>query len=77
MENKKTKLTISGIAKKSIKNIEIAKTKGKNSVVIEKRSSKPSYKSSSFKASDSKLQTSPSFKRNAFEKKSNLNTNTD
>ena len=37
---KKTKLTISGTAKKSIKNIEIAKTKGKNSVVIEKHSSK-------------------------------------
>ena len=36
MENKKTKLTISGTAKKSIKNIEIAKTQGKNSVVIEK-----------------------------------------
>jgi len=37
---KKTKLTISGIAKKSIKNIEIAKTQGKNSVVIEKQSNK-------------------------------------
>jgi translation initiation factor IF-2 len=36
MESKKTKLTISGTAKKSIKNIEIAKTQGKNSVVIEK-----------------------------------------
>ena len=33
---KKTKLTISGTAKKSIKNIEIAKTQGKNSVIIEK-----------------------------------------
>ena len=40
MENKKTKLTISGIAKKSIKSIELAKTQGKNSVVIEKKSSK-------------------------------------
>ena len=30
MENKKTKLTISGAAKKSIKSIEIAKTQGKN-----------------------------------------------
>ena len=40
MENKKTKLTISGIAEKSIKNIEIAKTQGKNSVVIEKKQSK-------------------------------------
>ena len=36
MENKKTKLTISATAKKSIRNIEIAKTQGKNSVVIEK-----------------------------------------
>ena len=36
MENKKTKLTISGNAKRSIKNIEIAKTKGKNSTIIEK-----------------------------------------
>ena len=40
MENKKTKLTISGIAKKSIKNIELAKTQGKNSVVIEKKTNK-------------------------------------
>ena len=32
---KKTKLTISGIAKKSIENIELAKTQSKNSVVIE------------------------------------------
>ena len=39
MENKKTKLTISGNAKRSIKNIEIAKTKGKNSTVIEKSKS--------------------------------------
>ena len=36
MENKKTKLTISGSPKKSIKNIEIARTQGKNSVLIEK-----------------------------------------
>ncbi|MFL2884541.1 MAG: translation initiation factor IF-2 [Candidatus Pelagibacter sp.] len=37
---KKTKLTISGSAKKSIKNIEIAKTQGKNSVLIEKQTNK-------------------------------------
>ena len=36
MENKKTKLTISGINKKPIKNIEIAKTRNKNTVVIGK-----------------------------------------
>ena len=40
MENKKTKLTISGIAKKSIKNIEITKSQGKKTVVIEKQSKK-------------------------------------
>ena len=40
MDNKKTKLTLSGIAKKSIENIELAKTQSKNSVVIEKKSSK-------------------------------------
>ncbi len=39
MENKKTKLTISGTAKRSIKNIEIAKTQGKNSFVIDKSKS--------------------------------------
>ena len=37
---KKKKLTISGSAKKTIKNIEKAKTQGKNSVVIEKQSNK-------------------------------------
>ena len=43
---KKTKLTISGIAKKSIENIELAKTQSKNSVVIEKKNNKFSGKSS-------------------------------
>ena len=37
MDNKKIKLTLSGIAKKSIDNIELAKTQSKNSVVIEKK----------------------------------------
>jgi translation initiation factor IF-2 len=40
MDNKKTKLTLSGIAKQSIENIELAKTQSKNSVVIEKKPSK-------------------------------------
>jgi len=40
MEKKKTKLTLSGNLKKSISNIEKAKTQGKNSVFIEKRSNK-------------------------------------
>ena len=51
MENKKTKLTISGTAKKSIKSIEIAKTKAKNSVVIEKPKSNFVKKGSSFRPS--------------------------
>ena len=51
---KKTKLKISGIAKKSIQNIEKAKTRGKNSVIIEKQPNKFSNKSGSFKTSFNK-----------------------
>ena len=40
MEKKKTKLTLSGNLKKSISNIEKAKTQGKNSVYIDKKSNK-------------------------------------
>ncbi len=67
MENKKTKLTISGTAKKSIKNIEIIKTQGKNSVVIEKQKNNFVKKGSSFKASNnnSKTKTASSFNRGA------------
>ena len=47
MEKKKLKLTISGSSKKTINNIELAKSKAKNSVVIEKKNtrfgSKPSF----------------------------------
>ena len=55
MENKKTKLTISGVAKKSIKNIELAKTQSKNSVVIEKKPNRFTNKSSLNKFSSSGL----------------------
>ena len=41
---KKTKLTISGNAKKSIENIELAKAKSKNSVIIEKKTEKSFHK---------------------------------
>ena len=37
MEKKKLKLTISGSSKKTINNIELAKSQGKNSVIIEKK----------------------------------------
>ena len=40
MENKKIKLTLSGIAKKSIENIELAKTQSKDSVIIEKKTNR-------------------------------------
>ena len=40
MEKKKTKLTLSGNLKKSISNIERAKTQGKNSVFIERKNTK-------------------------------------
>ncbi len=65
MENKKTKLTISGTAKKSIKNIEIAKTQGKNSVLIEKSKSSFIKKGSSFRPSgtNSRTKTSTAFNR--------------
>ncbi len=46
MKNKKTKLTISGNAKKSIGNIELAKTQNKHSVVIEKKTGRFGNRSS-------------------------------
>ena len=65
MENKKTKLTISSTAKKSIKNIEIIKTQGKNSVVIEKSKSSFIKKGSSFRPSgdNTRQKKSSSFNR--------------
>ena len=65
MENKKTKLTISGTAKKSIKSIEIPGVQGKKTVVIEKSKSQFVRKGGSFKPSGSgtKLKTSSSFSR--------------
>ncbi len=51
MENKKTKLTISGTAKKSLKNIEIAKTQDKKSTVIDKSKKNLIKKGSSFRHS--------------------------
>ncbi len=60
---KKTKLTISGSAKKSIKNIEIAKTQGKNSVVIEKQTGKISSRGGSFRSSNDKSKLTSTFNR--------------
>ncbi len=60
---KKTKLTISGSAKKSIKNIEIAKTQSKNAVVIEKQTGKFPNRGESFRSNLSKPKPTSSFSR--------------
>ncbi|MDA7576745.1 translation initiation factor IF-2 [Candidatus Pelagibacter sp.] len=60
---KKTKLTITGSAKKSIKNIEIAKTQGKNSVVIEKQTNKFLSRSNSSRPTSFKSKTTSTFNR--------------
>ena len=67
---KKTKLTISGTAKKSFKNIELAKTQGKKTVVIEKQTSKFPNKSGTSRPSAFKAKTTSSFNRGASAKPS-------
>ena len=62
---KKTKLTISGTAKKSFKNIEIAKTQNKNSVVIDKQSNKFPNRGGSSRSSGFKPKTGSTFNRGA------------
>ena len=84
MEKKKTKLTISGSSTKTISNIELAKSKGKNSVIIEKKlgrfGNKPrfpknnkqetSFKSKSFTTSKETVFSKPSpTPSNHFEKR--------
>ncbi len=84
MEKKKTKLTISGSSTKTISNIELAKSKGKNSVIIEKKlgrfGNKPrfpknnkqetSFKSKSFTTSKATVFSKPSpTTSNHFEKR--------
>ena len=62
---KKTKLTISGTAKKSFKNIEIAKTQNKNSVVIDKQPNKFPNRSGSSRPGSFKPKTGSTFNRGA------------
>jgi len=74
MEKKKLKLSISGSSKKTIKSIEQAKSKSKNTVIIEKRSTRFSGKSQFSKQNTNNeyLKTKPSFvtKKNFFSKPS-------
>ena len=60
MENKKTKLTISGSPKKSFKNFEPSKTKGKKTVVIDKPSSRSFNKGGFNKTPGSNFKRNPS-----------------
>ncbi len=62
---KKTKLTITGTAKKSFKNIEIAKTQGKNSVVIEKQPGKFPSRGGLSRPGGFKPKTTSTFNRGA------------
>ena len=62
MENKKTKLTISGNPKKSFTNFNTSKNQGKKTVVIEKKIGKPSFKGTFSKTSGSRS-LSTNFKR--------------
>ena len=77
MENKKTKLTISGIGKKSIKNIEIARTQGKKSVLIDKSKKNFIKKGSSLRTqgASGRFKGTSSFNRGA-PLKSSLGTKT-
>jgi translation initiation factor IF-2 len=66
MENKKTKLTISGKAKKTTQNLESINTKGKRSVVIGKSNNKFVKKTSSTKTSG--LGSRPNYSNKPFNK---------
>ena len=75
MDRKKSKLTISGNPKKSIDNIELAKSQNKNSVVIEKKPSRfpnrPPFKRPSGARSVGK---NTGFKSNSFSSQRPQNT---
>ena len=64
MADKKTKLTLTGIAKKSIQNIELAKTQSKNTVVIEKKTNRFSNKGSFSRPTRPRLQKNSGFRSN-------------
>ena len=63
MENKKTKLTISGNPKNKIKSIQTTKSKGQKTVFIDKRADR-STKKVSFSKSFGSKSNSPNFKKN-------------
>ena len=64
MTKKKTKLTLTGIVKKSIQNIELAKTQSKNTVIIEKKTSRFSNKGSFSRPTEPRPQKNLGFRSN-------------
>ena len=75
MDRKKTKLTISGNPKKSINNIELAKSQNKNSVVIEKKPSRFSNRSPFKRSSGARpVGKNTGFKSNSFSSPKPQNT---
>ena len=81
MENKKTKLTISGKSKKPIKNFDSSKNLGKKTVVIEKHSGRSNKKgifskSPSFKPTSSNKKVS-TYKSNFTSKISSMSSTSD
>ena len=78
MEKKKLKLSISGSSKKTINNIEKAKFKSKNSVIIERPSARHQQKNFS-RNFNNKSSTKPTFtsQKPPFLKKPNLSTSSD
>ena len=74
MENKKTKLTISGNLKKSVKNFDSSRSQGKKTVVIQKQTNKTKSKGNLGKSLNSKL--SFDFKRGTPFKSNNIPKNT-
>ena len=79
MEKKKTKLTISGSSTKTISNIELAKSKGKNSVIIEKKlgrfGNKPRFPKNNKQETSFKSKSSITSKETAFSKPSSAPSN--
>ncbi len=76
MENKKTKLTISGNPKRSFKKFETNKSQGKKTVVIDKQRGGYTNKGSFYKQSSSKLPPSSFKKDKNFKSGFNLKTPT-
>ena len=67
MENKKTKLTISGSSKKPFKNFDSSKSQGKKTVIIDNQSKKP-FSKGGFKNTTGSRFSSTTQKKGNFQK---------